>query len=121
MQEAEPFYAPAPWVRFEAVGASRTRWCQPDGLFLDLEAGQITIVEIKYQHTALAWWQVRRLYEPVLQAIFPPNLFSFAALEIVSWLDPDVEFPERWHYAPEPSRVPPGGFGVHIARERHLR
>jgi len=86
-------YISNPWLRFFSEGV--WRWCQPDALLLDPARGRITIVEVKYQHTSDAWWQVRHLYQPVLEAMFPPRLWTFDACEVVKWYDPATLFPER--------------------------
>lgn len=86
-------YLANPWLKFFSDG--RWRWCQPDGLLLDPRKGRITIVEVKYQHTPDAWWQVRQLYQPVLEAMFPAKLWAFDACEVVRWYEPWTVFPER--------------------------
>ncbi|MDE0330999.1 MAG: hypothetical protein OXL41_03955 [Nitrospinae bacterium] len=85
-------YVPGPWLRFAARGDRKLRWCQPDGLYFDFGAGRITVVEIKYKHTELAWWQIRQLYGPVVAALFPG--WAIGALEVCHWFDPAVGFPE---------------------------
>lgn len=108
-------YHPSPWFYFETEG--RRRWCQPDGLLLDPWAGRITICEVKYQHTSDAWWQLQRLYLPVISAAFPPGLWSVACLEIVKWYDPATVFPEPVALVARPDQCPPAPrLGVHIWR-----
>jgi len=85
-------YLPSPWLRFGS--ADGMKFCQADGLLVNLEAGILTIVEVKYQHTTDAWWQLRRLYQPVLAEMFPSTLWQIRVLEIVKWYDPHVEWPE---------------------------
>jgi hypothetical protein len=87
-------YLPSPWLKFK--GANGVKWCQPDGLLFDLAEGIITIIEVKYQHTSDAWWQLRKLYEPVLRRSFnhSENLWDFRVLEIVKWYDPLTIYPE---------------------------
>ncbi len=87
------FYIPSPWLRFLSSG-SGIRYCQPDGLLVDVEHGTVTIVEIKYQHTSDAWWQLRKLYEPVLRTLFPTHLWEIRVLEVVKWYDKAVSYPE---------------------------
>jgi len=86
-------YLASPWLHFATPGG--VKWCQPDGLLFDFEAGIVTIIEVKYQHTTDAWWQLRRLYEPVLRHIFPASLWDFRIIELVKWYDPAVEWPEK--------------------------
>ena len=95
LRESRPLsYRASPWIRF-----NNSRWCQPDGL--DVDNGLITIVEIKLQHTAAAWWQTRQLYEPLVRHIFGEE-YTYAVLEIVKWLDPHLAFPERFEILDEP-------------------
>ncbi len=106
-------YIPNPWIRFFTEG--KWRWCQPDALLLDPRAGRITIVEVKYQHTSDAWWQVRRLYQPVLEVMFPAHLWAFDACEVVKWYDPATLFPEKTVLAQEVG-MKHSAFKVHIWR-----
>lgn len=106
-------YLPSPWLRFFTGGA--WRWCQPDALLLDLARGIITIVEVKYQHTSDAWWQVRQLYEPVLRQMFPADLWTFEVCEVVKWYDPAVVFPEKTVLAQEVC-MSHSAFKIHIYR-----
>ena len=109
-------YIPSPWLRFFPAGEqARWRWCQPDGILLDLLRGRITIIEVKYQHTSDAWWQVKHLYLPVLQVLFPEKWWTFDFCEVVKWYDPAVLFPEKIVLAQEVS-IPHPAFKVHIWR-----
>jgi hypothetical protein len=60
---------PEPWIKFEAKGD--VRWAQPDWLGFDLFAGKIFVVEVKLTRTPEAWWQLNRLYLPLLKELFP--------------------------------------------------
>lgn len=104
-------YVDSPWLRFYSGG--KWRWCQPDAVMFDVPRGVITIIEIKYQHTADAWWQVKQLYYPVLRVLFPERLWSFEFCEVVKWYDPSVPFPERVVLAQDVS-MPHPAFKVHI-------
>lgn len=73
-------------------------------MLIDAQRGVIHVVEIKYSHTSDAWWQLRRLYVPVLQRIFPQNLWDFEVCEIVRWFDPAVAFPEPWKLVDNPMK-----------------
>lgn len=107
-----PAYLPSPWFQFASADEARMQWCQPDALYFDLEAGRITIVEVKYQHTVDAWWQLHR-YLPVVREVFGPD-FQYALCEVVKWYDCAVVFPEPVRLLPELSLARPDGFHVHI-------
>jgi hypothetical protein len=106
-------YCPSPWIKFFAEG--KWRWCQPDGLLFVPALGKIIIVEIKYQHTTDAWWQVRHLYQPVLEFLMPPRLWKYEVCEVVKWYDPAVVFPESLVLANEVD-MPHAHFKVHICK-----
>lgn len=112
--EYEEKYLPSPWIRFTDTISDRTRWCQPDGLLIELERGVITLVEFKYQHTSDAWWQLRQLYEPVVKYLFPGEEWKFHVCEVVKWYDPATVFPERISMAPAIHSLRDNDFGVHI-------
>ncbi|MFQ5741977.1 MAG: hypothetical protein ACE5HV_00130 [Acidobacteriota bacterium] len=65
------------------------------------------------RHTSDAWWQIRKLYEPVLRSVFGPD-WDYPVLEVVMWFDPDTPFPEILCFARHPHEVPAQAFGVHI-------
>lgn len=104
-------YVASPWFHFSSI-AFQDRWCQPDGLDLDVNRGVATVVEIKLQHTAKAWWQLRSLYEPVVTEWLGKN-WSVAILEVCKWFDPDVAFPERVRFTSNCSAAV-GPFNVQI-------
>ena len=84
-------YVPGPWLKF--VGRNKKmRWCQPDALLIDLEANCITIVECKYKHIARSWWQLHRLYLPVIQHLFGPK-WTYRLAEVSKWCDPATPYP----------------------------
>ena len=112
-QKFDYLYVPGPWLKFQSRGDRKPRMCQPDGLIVDLQSLHITIIEIKLKHTALAWWQTRRLYEPVIRKLFGPG-FGYSICEIVKWFDLRTAFPERYSLSPNPHRKEDGKFFVHI-------
>ena len=109
-------YVNSPWIRYQSIPGAPWRLCQPDGLLIDIQGGKITVVEIKIRHCAEAWWQVRRLYEPVVQCIFGADCFEYAAVEVVRWYDPHTHFPESFTLVNNPATVDPTRFGVHICQ-----
>jgi len=112
-------YIASPWLQFRLrESGSRVHWCQPDGLYIDPHRGQITIVEIKYQHCADAWFQMNRLYGPVLRAMFAPREWQFATCEIVKWFDCAIQVPEPPKMRDSPLAARPGEFAVFICKEQ---
>lgn len=107
-----PNYIASPWFSYWIQNDHRTHWCQPDGLLLDVRSGEITIVEVKYQHCAKAYWQMRNLYLPVLRVAFPG--WGFRLCEVVKWYDPATPFPSQVTLCPSILDAPARGVGVHI-------
>lgn len=103
-------YIESPWIEYE--DANGKRWCQPDGLLVDARA--VCIVEVKYQHTVDAWWQLVHLYQPVIKLIYP-NHRPVCMLEIVHWFDPKTAWPEKYSLTDSPLRIPQANkVAVHI-------
>jgi len=67
--------------------------CQPDALLL-FKSGAVLIVEVKLTHTANAWWQLRKLYEPVVKAL-TNHSHPVYVVEICKSGDPLISFPEK--------------------------
>lgn len=107
-------YVPSLWFLYYTEGLSRVRWCQPDGLHFDFKKGIITIVEVKYCHTPDAYFQLKELYLPVVQAAFGTELWEYRLLEWVRWYDPVVNFPGRHFLRPELELVKDNEIGVKI-------
>lgn len=103
---------PSPWIRFQENEDTRVRWCQPDALAFDPWAGRIIIIEVKYQHTSDAWWQLRRLYAPVVKALFPG--YDIHLAEVCKWYDPAIAFPEQVGMLPSVECASMERIGVHI-------
>lgn len=97
-------FLPSPWYKFtDKKGA--LRWCQPDGLLLLPDMA--FIFEIKIGFTSAAWWQLRKLYQPVIQAAH--GVTRIAPFVICKSFDPAVPFPEVYRVLPAiPS--PPSGW-----------
>jgi hypothetical protein len=53
-----------PWFAF-VDDSPRRHYCQPDFL-VDCGGGLALVVEVKYRWTPTAWWQLRKLYLPVV-------------------------------------------------------
>lgn len=110
-------YWPGPWFRFLCSGETQSRWCQPDGLHFDFDRGLLTLVEMKYTHTADSWWWVEKLYIPVVRSLFPAKLWTFRRLEVVHTFDPAVSFPVSVRRITRLDELEPHDFGVLILKE----
>lgn len=85
------YYQPSPRVSFH--DDSGLRFCIPDGLFRMLD--RLVVFEIKIQHMPEAWWQLRKLYAPVLDHSFGAALRKpTQVIEVVASYDPAMPFPE---------------------------
>jgi len=85
----------------------------PDGiLWLD---DRTVVFEIKRQHMPEAWWQLRKHYQPVLEAY---SMKPVQVCEIVEDFDLQMPFPEQGFHFFENSglddflKMPVGQFGV---------
>lgn len=68
---------------------SRLRRAIPDGL---LDVGNyLLVIEIKLTHTEKAWWQLERLYAPLVQHLFLNR--RILLVEICRSYDPTIQFP----------------------------
>lgn len=68
--------------------------CRPDGvLFIE---DTFTVFEVKTRHTEAAWWQLWRLYIPVLQLLYPHR--RPVAVEVTRSFDPTEPFPPPVHH-----------------------
>lgn len=104
-------YISCPWIRFATRREPRQRWAQPDGILLDMGAGEITIVEIKYSHTELAFHKLLDLYLPLARCLFSSD-WSFKILEIVKQVDVALRSPMR--LCPQIEDAAPGALNVHV-------
>ena len=106
-------YLPSPW--FEFWDGFGHRWCQPDGLLIDVAQGLIVIVEVKHHHTGEAWWKLHKLYFPVVRALFGTE-WEYRCLEVVRFYDPSTLFPAA-KLVEHPHLTPPLPIvGVHICK-----
>lgn len=84
-----PTYVSAMPIGFYSDG--RKQVAIPDGL-LYTPAGTV-IVEIKLRHCMEAWFQLRRLYGPLVEKALPGKV---KLLEICQHYEPEVKFPEQF-------------------------
>lgn len=91
-----------PWLEFHSDG--QRRYCQPDIVLLDPAHRQGIVIEVKYRHCAEAWFQLWRLYVPVLEKLYPDTTWS--CVEIVKWFDPETAWPEQTSFTETPLAIP---------------
>ena len=107
-----PGYLPSMWFNY-ADSESDSKWCQTDGLIVDPWRGRIIIVEAKYQHTPTAYYQLFKLYLPVVQWLFGAQ-YDIICCEVVKWFDPAVLTPVRPTMCKDPANARKSHFNVHI-------
>src|SRR5688500_14532307 len=56
-------YTPSQWIQYGADG--RVSWIQIDGILVLDNPGRICLLEVKYSHTAEAYWQLENCYLPI--------------------------------------------------------
>lgn len=81
-----------PWYIF-VDGSGARHYCQPDFLLWDEKKEKCIIVEVKVRWTADAWWQLTKLYKPVLRKAYPDC--GFCRLTICRSYDPHLPSPEE--------------------------
>jgi hypothetical protein len=84
---------PAPWFCYVDSGLS-PRWCQPDFLIENshnVGVRKLIIGEIKRAFHPDAWWQLERIYRPVLACAFPEA--ELISLCICRSFDPAIPLP----------------------------
>lgn len=80
----------------------------PDGT---LRIGaMLVVVEVKLSHTERAWWQLIRLYVPLLSRLYPPGT-RIAPVEICRSYDPAISLPYG-ELITSLHRPPLGGLGI---------
>ena len=111
-------YIQSPWIQFQD-SSSGPRWAQPDGFLIDVEAGRVIVIEVKYNHTELAWFQLFMLYLPLARFLFQGR-WTFSCLEIVNWYDPKVKCPTRAIMCKHIEHAFPEELNCHIWNPKNL-
>jgi len=83
-------FVPSQWFRF--WNGHQMRFCQTDGLLHIPSTETLVIFECKTSFTSDAWWQLRKLYEPVVRAVYEPRHVHHVV--VCKHFDPVVQFPE---------------------------
>lgn len=78
--------------RFTADHSSEL--CYPDGIAISQsQPSLLTVVEIKHQFTGDGWFQLHKLYLPVVSRAFPRHRIQL--LEVVKGYDPSLSLPDK--------------------------
>jgi hypothetical protein len=119
-QQFDALYVPSMWFSYRRVSSPKiVNYAQPDAFLIDFKKGLITIVEVKYNHTSDAYFQLLDKYVPLLDKWLhkkEKGLWQFAVVEVVYWYDKFVSFPTKVALRDDITKVKPGEFGVHIWR-----
>ena len=73
------------WICYE--DASGRRWCQPDAWVVG--ASKVAVFEVKLRHAELAWFQLVKLYAPLLHQLYE---MPVVPIEVVHSYDPHEWF-----------------------------
>lgn len=102
-------YLAAPFIHYSDDRGYHTR--VPDGIAtID---GVKYILEIKLGHTEVSWWQLERVYRPLVEAYY--HTFPVRVCEICRSFDPMVSFPSKFRRLESIDELPSlgkGEFGV---------
>lgn len=101
-------FLPSPSILYEDSGGLHR--AIPDGLLILPHLRRVIIVEVKLAHTERAWWQLFRLYSPLIVALYPG--YTTRAVEICRSYDPAVTLPGPVSYAVKRDDLLPGMMGV---------
>lgn len=84
----------SPWYRFVESATTAARYCGPDCIYIG--EAEVICFEMKIRHVTQAWWQLRRLYQPVLFGFYRKPV---RVCEVTKSYDVGVAWPERWPVA----------------------
>jgi hypothetical protein len=120
LQQYDSLYVPSLWFAYRRHSSPRiVNYAQPDALLFDFKTGICTIIEVKYNHTADAYFQLYDKYLPLLDKWLhykEKGLWRFSVVEVVYWYDKFVDFPCKVALRDDITKVKPGEVGVHIWR-----
>lgn len=102
-----------PWYCFDD-DTPRRHWCQPDFLLEDVPNKTTIIVEAKLRWTDAAWWQLEKLYLPVLQRVAPD--VSLLRLCICKSYDPAISAPGPVNLISDLVDIQPDCFNVLVCK-----
>ena len=111
------YYVSNAWIAYRETKTGKKRYASPDAVLFFPEEKRIKLIEIKLTHTIRAWWQLRKMYEPLIRKIFPG--WKVEVVEVCSKYF-KTTWPEKidWIYSIED---PVSNFGVLKLEGKHLR
>jgi hypothetical protein len=80
---------------FAFSDVSGQRCCSPDGVLIPLQLDYFVIFEVKVGHISDSFWQLRRLYEPVLSQWSDCRGRRPVVVEVCRRFDPAIIYPGR--------------------------
>lgn len=115
-------YLPSPWFKYTVADRPRViNYAQPDGLLIQPQRGTVTIVEIKYNHCAESYFQLVDKYLPLVEILFPKQLWEIPLVEVVKWYDRDTQYPVDIRLRRDIDECRVGEIGVHICRPDRIK
>ena len=117
LQEFKGKYAPSPWFKYFDAGDEKLKYCQLDGVYVDVKRNLIVLVEMKLRHTQAAWWQLQRKYLPVLRHVYGEK-YKYALVEVCKWYEGTEPFPVPISLRPSVADARPGKFQVTICKPK---
>lgn len=105
-------YFPSQWFVFG--DGRKVFYFQPDGLLFLEDPRRIALLEVKYQHTPDAYWQLEHYYLPLMRLFFARTQVPIVTVEICKWYDPATQFPRPVRLLESLQLARDGSFNVHI-------
>lgn len=104
-----------PGVWFCYHDADKRRFCQPDILLVDESSKCMVVVEVKLRFTEGAWWQLSKLYLPVLRRVLGED-WILIPLCITKSYDPSVVVSNEVKICDDLFDSSPSSFNVLVVR-----
>lgn len=93
----------------------RRRFCQPDILLIDESSKCMVVVEVKLRWSCAAWWQLSKLYIPVLRRVFGPE-WTLIPLCVTKSYDPSIAVLDEVKICDDLFDTSPSSFNVLVVR-----
>jgi hypothetical protein len=102
----------SPWFAYCDWGGGKRRYCQPDFILADDSNSTAVLVEVKIRWTPAAWWQLEKLYLPVVRA--SKRWENLLLLCISRGYDPAIPAPAEPHFVDDVYQCKPEQFNLLI-------